>query len=132
MPDKPKRLRPHTTVRGRIVYERPVHHFNEKDLLRVFKRVIERDADETYIAWLVDLFFLMFQAAFAALFQYYKETLPAAIGEFIIRVLSGIIQLLESLGVAGYNFITQAIAKAFGLLTIKTESKEVPNGGVEG
>lgn len=29
------RFKPHTTVRGRVVYDRPPHHFTARDLLRI-------------------------------------------------------------------------------------------------
>lgn len=127
-----KRIRPHTTIRGRIVYERKVHEFTSKDVARVFRRVIERDSDTGYIGWVVDLLILLIKIALASIAQLYKETLPAAISEFVIKLFSELIKALEAIGIAGYNFIVRAIAKAFGLNVIEAGEKGDENGSVEG
>lgn len=132
MPNEKKRYRPRTTVRGRVVYNRKVHEFTEADCVRVFKRVIERDADENYIQWLGEFLLTLFQLAIAVVFQLYRETFPIKLAELVIKFLSGLIDAITRLGMSGYNFITSAISKAFGLQVIEESFKEAENGDVEG
>lgn len=52
MPDL--RARPRQTVLGRVVYDRPTHHFSDKDLVRIFRVRLQDEIDDP-AAWLATL-----------------------------------------------------------------------------
>jgi len=129
---KLKRYKVTRTAKGRVVYDRKVHPFSDKDLIRVFRAVIDRDEIDGYLDWLVDLVVLLFKILVETLFRLYKETFPAIVAEFLIRVLAELIKIVESLVGGAFNLISGALLKAFGLLTIKEASNEQTEGHATG
>ena len=123
---KRKRLKVTVTSKGRVVYNRPVHEFSTKDLIRVFKRVIERDADENYLEWLIELLDQLFQIALETFIRLFTETWTQLLPELIIKFLERIMRTLAALGVKAYQFLLAALSKAFGLQVIE-KSQEVEN-----
>lgn len=126
MPKKKKRYKVIITQKGRVVYNRPPHEFTTKDLVRVFKRVIERDADENYIEWLVELLDQLIQIALETIIRLFAETWAQILPELIIKFLERIMRSLAALGVKAYQFLLTALSKAFGLQVIE-KSQEVEN-----
>ena len=124
MPRGLRRIRPHTTNKGRVVYNRPPHEFTTNDLVRVFKRVIERDADENYVEWLVELLDQLIQIALETIIRLFAETWAQILPELIIKFLERVMRSLAALGVGAYQFLLQALSKAFGLQVIE-KSQEV-------
>lgn len=123
---KRKRRKVTVTLKGRVVYNRPVHEFSTKDLIRVFKRVIERDADENYLEWLIELLDQLFQIALETFIRLFAETWTQLLPELIIKFLERIMRTLAALGVKAYQFLLAALSKAFGLQVIE-KSQEVEN-----
>lgn len=107
-----------------MVYNRPVHEFTTKDLVRVFKRVIDRDPDENYIEWLIELLDQLIQVALETFIRIFAETWEQFLPELIIKFLERLMRKLLGLGVAAYQFLLGALAKAFGLQVIE-KSQEV-------
>jgi hypothetical protein len=126
MPKKKKRYKVTVTKMGRVVYNRPPHEFTTSDLIRVFKRVIDRDADENYLEWLVELLDQLFQIALETFIRLFAETWSLILPELIIKFLERIMRTLAALGVAAYQFLLAALSKAFGLQVIE-KSQEVQN-----
>jgi len=126
----PKKRRRHViqTAKGRVVYDRKMHVFSDADLVRVFRAVIDRDEVDGYLDWLVNLVALLFKILVETLFRVYKETFPSIIAEFLIRILSELIKIVEALVGGAFNLISQALLKAFGLLTIKEATDERTEG----
>lgn len=113
-----------------MVYDRPPHEFTTNDLIRVFRKVIERDADEKYLEWLIELLDQLLQIALETFIRLFAETWNQLLPELIIKFLERLMRQIASLGIKAYQFILQALAKAFGLQVIES-SQEVPDGGVE-
>lgn len=130
MPKPRKRYKVTVTQKGRVVYNRAPHEFTTTDLIRVFKRVIERDADETYVGWLVELLDQLIQIALETIIRIFAETWTQILPELIIKFLERVMRRLAALGVAAYQFLLAALSKAFGLQVIE-KSQEVQDGGVE-
>lgn len=107
-----------------MVYNRPPHEFTTKDLIRVYKRVIDRDKDENYVEWLVELLDQMIQIGLETFIRIFAETWEQILPELIIRFLERIMRRLAALGVKAYQFLLQALMKAFGLQVIEA-SQEV-------
>lgn len=126
MPKKKKRYKVTTTQKGRVVYNRPPHEFTTRDLVRVFKRVIERDADENYLEWLVELLDQLIQIALETFVRLFAETWAQVLPELIIKFLERIMRKLAGLGIAAYQYLLAALSKAFGLQVIE-KSQEVEN-----
>lgn len=55
----PLQLRPTTTRVGRVVYDRPVHHFTERDVKRITSHLVENYAGDSvvdyFLNFLVDI-----------------------------------------------------------------------------
>jgi len=102
-----------------VVYNRSPHEFTTTDLVRVFKRVIERDADENYVEWLIELLDQLFQIALETFIRLFAETWTQILPELIIKFLERIMRTLAALGVKAYQFLLQALGKAFGLQVIE-------------
>jgi len=126
MPKPRKRYKVITTQKGRVVYNRPPHEFTTNDLVRVFKRVIERDADENYVEWLVELLDQLIQIALETFVRLFAETWTQLLPELIIKFLERIMRSLAAFGVKAYQFLLAALCKAFGLQVIE-KSQEVKN-----
>jgi len=112
------------TQKGRVVYDRPVHEFTTADLVRVFKRVIERDADENYLDWLVELLDQLIQIALETFIRLVGESWSTFLPELVVKFLERFMRTLGALGVKAYQFLLQALSKAFGLQVIE-KSQEV-------
>jgi len=124
MPKTKIRYKVLTTQKGRVVYNRPPHEFSTKDLIRVFKRVIERDADENYVDWLVELLDQLIQIVLETIIRLFAETWTRILPELIIKFLERVMRSLAALSVSAYQFLLQALNKAFGLQVIE-KSEEV-------
>lgn len=109
-----------------MVYNRPPHEFTTKDLIRVFKRVIDRDADENYLEWLVELLDQLIQIALETFIRLFAETWTQILPELIIKFLERVMRSLAALGVKAYQFLLTALSKSFGLQVIE-KSQEVKN-----
>jgi len=51
----PLQLRPTTTRVGRVVYDRPVHHFTDRDLKRIASRLVENYQEPNVVNWVLEL-----------------------------------------------------------------------------
>ena len=123
MPKKKGRARVQFTQKGRVVYDRPPHEFTTNDVVRVFKRVIERDADENYLEWLVELLDQLLQIALETFIRLFAETWTQLLPELVIKFLERIMRTLAALGVKAYQFLLQALSKAFGLQVIESSTE---------
>lgn len=126
MPKKKKRYKVTTTVKGRVVYNRPPHEFTTRDLVRVYKRVIDRDPDEGYIEWLIELLDQLIQISLETFVRLFVESWEQLLPKLVIKFLERLMRALLALGVKAYQFLLQALSKAFGLQVIES-SEEVRN-----
>ena len=130
MPKKRKRYKVTTTQKGRVVYNRPPHEFKTSDLVRVFRKVIERDADENYVEWLVELLDQLIQIALETIIRLFVESWSQVLSKFMIQFLERVMRTLAALGVKAYQYLLEALSKAFGLQVIE-KSQEVQDEQLE-
>lgn len=48
-------LRPSTTRTGRVVYDRPLHHFSERDVKRITGKLVQNYTGTSVISWVLQL-----------------------------------------------------------------------------
>jgi len=110
--------RPITTVKGRVVYERKVHEFTDKDLLRVFRHVIEQKPGDSWVAWLVDFFFLMIRIALESVVRFNKEVPTGILASLIGQTVLNFVQLMYEYVEDATDFVIDVLV---GLLGVKKD-----------
>lgn len=89
-----KRLRPHSTLTGRVVYNRKPHKFTEKDALRVVRSLLD-DEIRNPGAWLATFLIQVVRTSIT----FYKDTqrsrlfLLSLIDDFLPKSINGILTL---------------------------------------
>lgn len=117
MPHSSKGRRSHTTNLGRVVYDRQIHFFTDKDVVRIFKSRFSELHDLSFssrIEWLLNIYRLEFDLFLAFLGNLSNSDL----GKLVRKTFRGTFDFLWPIARRVYdsvlNFITDTFNEWFG------------------
>lgn len=95
MPSRQLPSKPHQTIRGRVVYTRPLHEFSEADLLRISGKLVERAPDPGFLYQLLEKINLFMLGRILSVFglEDYKEVVL----QFLLQLVGQILATVRSL-----------------------------------
>ena len=124
-----KRAKPHATVAGRVVYERPLHKFTEKDALRVMRSLID-DNIEALGPFLATFIIQLFRVVLTYLrkTEQIREFLVSFASQGLPKIIGEVLYTIQDKLDEGYEFVLNYLVSWMSGLkpsrTLKSEEEE--------